>query len=366
MPADALSLSACLIVRNEEDFLEGCLRSIRSVVDEIVIGDTGSVDRTADIARDFGAKLYNIPWTDNFSAARNRVIEHARGEWILSIDADERLRPISKSEIQLCLEDITYIASYLMMHPKTGWTGHWVVRLFRNDPRIRFNGFFHESLRDGIERLLTTNNKKLGYSRLVLDHLGYDDGQREKHIRNFPLLLKEIERDPSNGYIWGHLGAVHADLGEDALAERAWKKAIDIEQKRKRPHMYGYVHYIEWLFRHERPIEELLAEAMDCALDNPYLFWFKGRSLMGQERYDEAVPFFERLVLWGKKRDFDRLDMSYPTAIFDVYAFDSLATCHFRLGNFAESRRYFRLAQETVSDNMEYKVKSQLCEAMMQ
>ena len=87
---------------------------------------------------------------------------------------------------------------------------------------------------------------------------------------------------------------------------------------------------------------------------------------MDEGRHDDAIPFFERLMSWGEKRDFNRLSMCYPTAIFDVNACDSLAVCHFRLGNYPESRRYFHLAQEFAPESMEYKVKTQLCEAMMQ
>lgn len=99
-----------MIVRNEEHFLEACLTSIRDVVHEIVVGDTGSTDRTPEIARDFGARLYHISWEDDFSAARNQILALAKGAWILSIDADERLHPISRSQIELLLKDPSNIA----------------------------------------------------------------------------------------------------------------------------------------------------------------------------------------------------------------------------------------------------------------
>ena len=81
MPTNNLLVSACMIVRNEEHFLEGCLESIREVVDEIVIGDTGSTDRTLEIASDFGVRLYHLPWKDDFSAARNQILEKAKGKY---------------------------------------------------------------------------------------------------------------------------------------------------------------------------------------------------------------------------------------------------------------------------------------------
>jgi len=105
---------------------------------------------------------------------------------------------------------------------------------------------------------------------------------------------------------------------------------------------------------------------MDYSPDNPHLYWLKGRLLMDEDLYHEAIPFFERLISWGEKQDFNRLSVCYETCIFDVNAYDSLATCYFRLENYPESRRYFQLAEKFVSETMEYKVKKQLCEAMMQ
>jgi len=369
LPTDKPLLSACMIVRNEARFLEGCLRSIRDVVDEIIVGDTGSTDRTPKIARDLGAKLYNVPWSEDFSAARNQVLEHAKGTWILSIDADERLRPIPRSHIELFLEEPANIAYYVLMYPMSLWTGMWVIRLFQNNPRIRFKGIFHETLWEGLQKVRSTDTKKIGFSELILDHLGYDIDQGEKLMRNLGLLLREIQRDPKNAYIWTHLGMVYEDLGEDSRAEEAWKRAIEIVRKKKdiEPHeTYAYIRYIEWGRRHGRLIGGLLEEVMACSPNDPQLYWLKGRLLMDENRYDEAIPFFERLVLWGEKRDFNRLSICYEACIFDVRAYDSLATCHFRLGNYPESRRYYQLAQKFAPECMEYTVKTQLCEAMIQ
>ena len=80
-----------MIVRNEERFLPGCLESVRGLVDEIIVVDTGSTDRTAEIARSFGARVFDFEWRDDFSAARNESLRHAGSDWILYLDADERI-----------------------------------------------------------------------------------------------------------------------------------------------------------------------------------------------------------------------------------------------------------------------------------
>ena len=84
-------LSICLITKNEEAHLARCLESVRGLHDDLVVVDTGSSDRTVDIARAFGARLFEFAWQDDFSRARNFCIEQAAGDWILSLDADESI-----------------------------------------------------------------------------------------------------------------------------------------------------------------------------------------------------------------------------------------------------------------------------------
>src|SRR5262249_59148278 len=98
-------LSAAMIVRDEEAVLAGCLRSIRDVVDEIVIVDTGSTDRSIPIAQQFGARLFDHRWRDDFAEARNEALARARGRFILYIDADERLSSTSRSQMARLLAD---------------------------------------------------------------------------------------------------------------------------------------------------------------------------------------------------------------------------------------------------------------------
>ena len=86
-----MRLSLSMIVKNEERFLPGCLESVKALVDEMVIADTGSTDGTKEIAISFGAKVIDYPWRNDFSAARNESLRHATGDWILYLDADERI-----------------------------------------------------------------------------------------------------------------------------------------------------------------------------------------------------------------------------------------------------------------------------------
>jgi O-antigen biosynthesis protein len=85
------AISACLIVRNESQLLAGCLDSIRKLCSEIIVVDTGSTDDTCEIARGAGARVFHHRWDDDYASARNASLAHARGDWILVIDADETI-----------------------------------------------------------------------------------------------------------------------------------------------------------------------------------------------------------------------------------------------------------------------------------
>jgi glycosyltransferase involved in cell wall biosynthesis len=110
-------LSAALIVKNEEKFLGDCLASLRGLADEVVVVDTGSTDRTQEIARSGGARVYDFPWNGDFAAARNRALDLSTGEWILYIDADERVRPDATLDLRAELSDPLLAGCRVLLHP---------------------------------------------------------------------------------------------------------------------------------------------------------------------------------------------------------------------------------------------------------
>ena len=87
-----VTISACMIVKNAEELLPQCLESVKDVVDEIIVVDTGSTDKSIEIAESYGAKMYHHPWENDFSKHRNQSIGYATGDWILWIDADEAVK----------------------------------------------------------------------------------------------------------------------------------------------------------------------------------------------------------------------------------------------------------------------------------
>ena len=109
----AVKLSLCMIVKNEKAFLERCLKSVQGLVDEIIVVDTGSRDKTKEIALRFGAKVYDFNWCDDFSLARNEWLKYATGDWILVLDADEMIAQEDFKKIRWLMEQDKFKGYYL-------------------------------------------------------------------------------------------------------------------------------------------------------------------------------------------------------------------------------------------------------------
>src|SRR3989344_3396846 len=99
------TISLCMITKNEERYLEQCLNSVKDIIDEIIIVDTGSTDKTKEIAKKFNAKIIDFKWIDDFSAARNESLKHATKDWILVLDADENIGKESVAAVKKLVEN---------------------------------------------------------------------------------------------------------------------------------------------------------------------------------------------------------------------------------------------------------------------
>jgi glycosyltransferase involved in cell wall biosynthesis len=211
-----------MIVKNEEKYLEGCLESARPFVDEIVIVDTGSTDKTVEIAKKYDAKIFTYAWTGNFSSARNESLKHSTSDWILYLDADERI--IDGAALKKYVSNNQIWAYTLLVRGKVHMPSGIVdqemayPRLFRRHHKIRFEGHVHEQITPSIIRL----GKKIECSDVVIDHLGYSvsaEINTEKAKRNITLLKSQLEKQPNNEYVKYQLGNSYVVIKEYDLAE---------------------------------------------------------------------------------------------------------------------------------------------------
>ena len=230
------TISLCMIVKNEEKMLAGCLETVKNIADEIIIVDTGSVDKTVEVAKKYNAKIFNFAWIDDFSAARNESLKHATSEWILYLDADERLTVSSQNQIRdLLLSTHKEVGGYFCTiesdHSKMDGSSEkhrgGYPRLFRNlgYPNINFVGRVHEQISPSI----ISNKKTILVSDIKIEHLGYNLSLEEmdkKVRRNYNMLLAHIKEEPTNGYAWFQLGQTLGQMGIAEEAENATRFAI--------------------------------------------------------------------------------------------------------------------------------------------
>lgn len=359
--------SASMIVRNEEKFLEGCLESIKDIVDEIVIVDTGSEDASKAIAVEYGARVFDFPWKGDFAAARNEALKHCLGEWILYIDADERLRPADKSYVNEILSDSRKVAYKLFFYPIVGYTAYREYRIFRNDPRIRFEGVIHESMVAGIHNLACNDNREIGQCDLTIDHLGYEGDLTNKHVRNVSLLRDQIENDPERIYLRWQLGTALKGLGDLAGAETVWMEAIDIIRKKCRAGPEDSHPYYDMIcLRHKngQNFSDLLAESLKLFPDNYLITWTKAMALIHDNQFEDALPLFEFLVSIDPA-SVDGEFLAYNARIFNELSYEPLAACYFKLGRLERSEKYYALALRCEPKNQEYQIKHKFVSALI-
>ena len=235
--ADALRrpvlITACLIVKNEEQMLGACLESVRDAVDEIVVYDTGSNDRTVQIAREAGATVVEGEWEDSFAVARNAALLHATGEWVLSIDADERLQThpdVLRAQLAEPDSDVeAYLVAIENLHgPGNPRSVHTAIRMFRRRSAT-WRHRLHEQVvaADDPSRRLRT--AYLSGARLI--HHGYiaevfDD--RNKADRNLELARAALEdEEVDRSYALMNLGRALESAGQSEEAVGRLSEAAD-------------------------------------------------------------------------------------------------------------------------------------------
>jgi glycosyltransferase involved in cell wall biosynthesis/Tfp pilus assembly protein PilF len=226
-------LTACLIVKNEEEFIERCLRSLAGVADQIVMLDTGSTDRTIEIARARGAEVYSRRWDDDFSAARNEALGRARGAWVLVIDADEELTPEGRAALAREMEAPGVMAWRLpIIDAGREANGcNYVPRLFRNAPGLFFHGRIHEHAFHSVENFRKKFNLANKLGSASLKHHGYDAEvrkSRDKTSRNIRLVELALAETPGDANLWMNLALELGQAGQRGQAVEAYARAFQL------------------------------------------------------------------------------------------------------------------------------------------
>jgi glycosyltransferase involved in cell wall biosynthesis len=242
MPAPTLSL--CMIVKNEESSLPRCLDSVRDVVDELVILDTGSADTTPEIAEAYGAVLHYFVWTDDFAAARNECLRYATGDWVLVLDADEQLAPGVGDRLRQSLMDPTCLVVNLVRQEIGAAQSPYslVSRLFRRHPQIHFSRPYHAMVDDSVIALMAQDPQwtVANLPEVAILHDGYTQAAiagRQKTNRARLAMERYLVTHPGDPYACSKLGALYVQM------ERLRDGVELLERGLKQPHLDPSVAY---------------------------------------------------------------------------------------------------------------------------
>jgi glycosyltransferase involved in cell wall biosynthesis/Flp pilus assembly protein TadD len=309
-PQKPPGISVCMIVKNEEQFLEQCLRSVQDVADEIIIADTGSTDRTIDIAKSFGATVVEREWRNDFGWARNQALELATKRWILVLDADEELMAQSKSSI-VALKNVPawHQAVWVRIYNRsddyvgTGDMSHALVRIFPNDASIRYRGLIHEfpTLNDDVDGL------KAASSPIGIIHHGYVKEivhSRDKGARNLAIVKAAAEREPDDSYNWFNVGATAFLVGDYETAREALERMVELVAGQNRGFVPNGLSVLAEIYCDKlgNPVrgEEIARRCLEVSPHYANAHFQLGKALVAQGRFDEGRDAYLAAIDDGK------------------------------------------------------------------
>ncbi len=349
-PARRPSISLCMIVRDEEKYLEQCLDSARKAVDEVIVVDTGSEDGTIRIAQKLGARVYHHRWKDDFSEARNFSLKQATGDWILYLDADEVLTPEACASIRALTRNPAAMGYLLIQRnytddPKaagwrscepgcpearghTGWFPAPIVRLFRNHPEIEFEGAVHELVDYSISRL----DGKIEATAIVIHHYGkVRDFDYVKAKQELYLTLGEekTRARPDDAKAHYELGVQYIELGLIDKCIESFRRSLELDPKQ--PKALCDLGVALERGGHLQEAADHYGRALKLDPGNAQAILNLGSAYAGLGKMEEASRLFERML---------QISPGDPVALNNV------GSKLFMQGKFKEAAERYRAAIE--------------------
>lgn len=224
-----------MIVKDEESMLSKCLSSAKKFVNEIVILDTGSIDKTVKIAEGYGAQVHHFEWCNDFSAARNEALKCVTGDWVLVLDADEILAPEIISQLQEAIQREEYLLINLVREEIGAAQSPYsmVSRLFRNHPDIKFSRPYHALVDDSVSEIISKEPQwQIGYIQgIAILHSGYQQSviENKNKLEKAQASMEEfLANNPDDAYACSKLGALYMDLGKVSQGIQLLSKGVSV------------------------------------------------------------------------------------------------------------------------------------------
>lgn len=339
----AAALSLCMIVRNEETMLPGCLESVSGLTDEMIVVDTGSTDRTIQIAESHQARVVHFLWKDNFAAARNESLRHANGDWVLVLDADERLQPECRGELKNLIQrdDLAGVNCWLASQMPAGQMAEVMsaryCRLFRRLPGVGFTGLIHEQILPSIRRLAG----KVVDSEIVIRHLGYAGPNPTKLERNLQLLEGEVARTPNDPFTLLNLGLTLHGMGRWGESTQAFQAALahGVRTLERELQALAWAKIADNCLLLDQPKDAITAAQASLAIDPSSVLprYSLAVSLGRLGQYQQALEELESLLFRSAEGTF-RVQIRIETLL------EASGGCLMQLGQAREAARYYEEA----------------------
>ncbi|GIP35602.1 TPR domain-containing glycosyltransferase [Paenibacillus sp. J2TS4] len=287
------SISLCMIVKDEEDCLERCLRSVQGHVDEIVIVDTGSTDRTVNIAESFNARVIYHEWKQDFASARNKSIMYATKDYILQLDADEYLDDRTDF-VEALSSKLDFYYVNIRNYKTDGLSvAHKSVRLFKRRPELKYIGRIHEQID------ISEPNVHGGTAEVLIHHTGYMANiykEKKKHKRNMEILIQEVQQNRT-GFNLYNLGNQYAQEGSYKKALSAFQDAFGLGKDRS--YIPDLLSQMVICLTHLKRYEEGLRLAKDAIAVYPShadLYAVQGNLYKQMEHYEDALICYKQFL----------------------------------------------------------------------
>ncbi|MGB9500360.1 MAG: glycosyltransferase [Dissulfuribacterales bacterium] len=294
-----MRLSLCMIVKNEAKNIADCIRSVKPVVDEIIVVDTGSVDDTREIAGELGAKVFEFPWCDDFAAARNESIRHATGDYILWLDADDRISPEDRQGLKRlkkrlpASKNLACMLRIINRNIDGEAAVNYQLRIFPNIKGACFEGQVHEQIFPSLNKL----GIKVVEKDVHILHTGYEDEEaiKAKAERNLHILLnagKARDRTPLENY---HLAQSYFGIKDYANCIECLETAM---AGGKKENFYKHLFTMAANCYLQLEKDDLAVKNLQFGIaefpDSGFLHYVLGAALTQLERYEEALPYLRK------------------------------------------------------------------------
>jgi glycosyltransferase involved in cell wall biosynthesis len=343
-----------MIVRNEAERLSGCLDSVRDLVDEMVILDTGSTDKTVAIAHSYGATVPFYPWNDDFAAARNVALEHVTGDWVLVLDADETLCEAAIPAIRQSIANDNLLVINLVRQEIGAEQSPYslVSRLFRRHPAVCFDRPYHALIDDSVLALKdqAPHWQITDLPMVAIAHAGYDPGtiaQQNKSARAQAALEGYLAEHPEDIYAHSKLGAIYVQAEDFTRGLDILKRGLKLQEQQStaNPHLAYELHYHLGIARTRQSLPELALSHYRVALKQPIGDRLKlgaainlGNLLKTTGNLDAARQMYETCI---------GIDSDFPLAHFN------LGTVLRAMGNAQQAIAHYERAIQLAPDYAE-------------